>query len=242
MISREFLRMVCEPFFEQMLTALQQALQQQQKQCFADQAPRMQCQSWQSTFSFPPAKQLDPMPDVEEDDSTDADDCGAFASLLSGPSSEDENSNATFANPSDSKVLVPELQDEESVTPSQSQDESDQANELEKSTMVCRHWKSKGWCRLGSSCKFQHPEHKRGMAAAPKSGSNGTSNCGSNGTSNCGLISGTQCPGIRTTLSLIDALGNEGQVPLVTKAGRKKNANKARSLRVLQEQEALSVC
>jgi hypothetical protein len=34
--------------------------------------------------------------------------------------------------------------------------------------MVCKHWKSKGWCRLGSSCKFLHPEHKRG-ASAPQS-------------------------------------------------------------------------
>lgn len=31
-----------------------------------------------------------------------------------------------------------------------------------KSAMVCRHWKSKGWCRLEDKCKFIHPEHKRG--------------------------------------------------------------------------------
>jgi len=35
----------------------------------------------------------------------------------------------------------------------------------EKSAMVCRHWKSKGWCRMEDACKFLHPEHKRGATA-----------------------------------------------------------------------------
>lgn len=39
---------------------------------------------------------------------------------------------------------------------------------VEKSVMVCRHWKSKGWCRMEENCKFLHPEHKRGTSAAPK--------------------------------------------------------------------------
>lgn len=34
-----------------------------------------------------------------------------------------------------------------------------------KSVMVCRHWKSKGMCRLEGECKFLHPEHKRGTGA-----------------------------------------------------------------------------
>jgi hypothetical protein len=33
-------------------------------------------------------------------------------------------------------------------------------------TMVCHHWKSKGWCRLGENCKFMHPEEKRGVSLA----------------------------------------------------------------------------
>lgn len=36
----------------------------------------------------------------------------------------------------------------------------------EKSVMVCRHWKSKGMCKLGNSCKFLHPDHKRGSGMA----------------------------------------------------------------------------
>lgn len=36
----------------------------------------------------------------------------------------------------------------------------------EKSQMVCRHWKTKGWCRMEGQCKFLHPEHKRGSGVA----------------------------------------------------------------------------
>lgn len=47
----------------------------------------------------------------------------------------------------------------------------------EKSVMVCRHWKSKGWCRLEASCKFLHPDHKRGnvITPAPKATNGGNS-------------------------------------------------------------------
>lgn len=37
----------------------------------------------------------------------------------------------------------------------------------EKSVMVCRHWKSKGFCRLEDKCKFLHLEHKRGTGVPP---------------------------------------------------------------------------
>jgi len=37
-----------------------------------------------------------------------------------------------------------------------------------KSAVVCRHWKSKGWCRLGDECKFAHPEHKCGAGSQMK--------------------------------------------------------------------------
>jgi len=36
---------------------------------------------------------------------------------------------------------------------------------VKHSTMVCHHWKSKGWCRLGTDCKFMHPEHKQGVGS-----------------------------------------------------------------------------
>jgi len=35
------------------------------------------------------------------------------------------------------------------------------------SGQVCRHWHSKGWCRLGDSCKFTHPNDERGIGQLP---------------------------------------------------------------------------
>merc|ERR1712032_1728454 len=43
----------------------------------------------------------------------------------------------------------------------------------EKSVMVCRHWKSKGWCKLEAQCKFLHPEHKRGAGTLGNDGVGG---------------------------------------------------------------------
>mmetsp|Transcript_40332 Transcript_40332/g.111074 ORF Transcript_40332/g.111074 Transcript_40332/m.111074 type:complete len:418 (-) Transcript_40332:136-1389(-) len=34
---------------------------------------------------------------------------------------------------------------------------------IDKTDAVCHHWKNKGWCRYHSACKFEHPEHKRGV-------------------------------------------------------------------------------
>merc|ERR1712217_64245 len=37
------------------------------------------------------------------------------------------------------------------------------ASSAVKHPAVCCHWKNKGWCRYGASCKFWHPDHKRGI-------------------------------------------------------------------------------
>lgn len=47
----------------------------------------------------------------------------------------------------------------------------------EKSVMVCRHWKSKGWCKMEEKCKFLHPDHKRGSGVVQQKGS-GAGNSG----------------------------------------------------------------
>merc|ERR1712196_437015 len=96
------------------------------------------------------ATQLEPMLDEE---STDADEPGAFASLLSEPSWECDSSEVVEAKLHEEEVLPPPLPSED----------SEQASDAEKSIMVCRHWRSKGWCRLEENCKFLHPEHKRGI-------------------------------------------------------------------------------
>jgi len=203
-ISRELLRSVCEPFFEQMLTALQERLEQQQKQKREELLLVRTTEAPSQQLNFLPLQRLDPMPD---DESTDVEEVGAFASLLSGPSSSPSTSEK-----SDVAVAVKQ--------------EADQSSEQdpEKSVMVCRHWKTKGWCRLEANCKFQHPEHKRGVSGVPKaSGISSTTR---------GDISGADCPGIRTTLSLTDALNHSGDqepAPAVFTSTQRKKKTKARS-------------
>jgi hypothetical protein len=215
-VSRDLLRRVCEPFFEQMLTALQEALEEQQKRQSEEHTRNVrattQCQSF-----LPLQRILDPTPDEE---STDVEGFGAFASLLSGPSSSPSASEKSDI------AVVAKTSEFSAVTFSQPlaetliKEEPDQGSDQDKSAMVCRHWKSKGWCRMESKCKFQHPEHKRGVAG-PKAGGGSSTNRGD--------ISGADCPVIRTTLSLTDALSNEGRAPVAPTAALKKKKSKVRS-------------
>merc|ERR1719375_1445046 len=218
-ISRELIRTVCEPFFEQMITALQAALQEQQRRSRSG-IPQTQHPSTQATRdifqsvlgSNLPAMhhrtQLEPMPD---DEST-TDEVGAFASLLSGPSSEGEVFDSSEASPHDSEASSP-------VVHIPSPREDSEPIDPEKSVMVCRHWRSKGWCRMGDNCKFLHPENKRGVTA-PKAGKS----CES---------------GISTTLSLSDMIDLEGSVAASALPRRKKRGGRAKSCKVLMEDASI---
>lgn len=221
-VSRDLLRSVCEPFFEQMLTALQEALEEQGKRQREEQVRNVQnvaqCQN------FLPLQRLDPTPDEE---STDVEGFGAFASLLSGPCSSpstSDRSDIPTTRPSDlaSGTFCQPLTQTHSL-----KEEPDQISDQEKSTMVCRHWKSKGWCRLESNCKFLHPEHKRGVAGTKASSTSST---------NRGDISGSDCHGIRTTLKLSEALSNDGQVPVAAASGQKKKKSKVKSAKGHKEE------
>lgn len=42
-----------------------------------------------------------------------------------------------------------------------------------KNSSVCCHWKNKGFCKFGNTCRFAHPEHKKGagrVTPAPSAG------------------------------------------------------------------------
>lgn len=39
-------------------------------------------------------------------------------------------------------------------------------DDTKKSSIVCCHWKNKGFCKLDSNCKFMHPADKKGVGAA----------------------------------------------------------------------------
>mmetsp|Transcript_51534 Transcript_51534/g.122565 ORF Transcript_51534/g.122565 Transcript_51534/m.122565 type:complete len:474 (-) Transcript_51534:125-1546(-) len=49
-----------------------------------------------------------------------------------------------------------------------------QLNAMEFEAQICRHWKSKGWCRLEASCKFMHPVERRGPLAASNQADSGS--------------------------------------------------------------------
>jgi len=190
--SRDLLRAVCEPFFEQMVSALQETLQQQSLQGQPFDRGSMQSAAgtcFQSVFCpTAPFYHID-------DESTEANDSCAFASSLSGPSSETDGFD---------------------ITESKSEG-SDPASDIEKKdTMVCRHWKSKGWCRMESKCKFLHPENKRGLSAP--SCRTGSNNIGD---------------GARAASEMPDTLGAEA-VSLTLQ--RRKKGGKNRSTKKQQDQ------
>jgi len=142
LISRALLKAVCEPFFDQMLTAVQEAVEQQlmqnqlqqMQQQSIDQLGDERCLRSSSLHFQQGACQLEPLPDEE---STDLDEVGgAFASLLSGPSSEHQSEDEASDGLTHEMTL-------KSLPPSHGLDDEAGALDSEKSIMVCRHWKSK---------------------------------------------------------------------------------------------------
>jgi hypothetical protein len=101
------------------------------------------------------------------------------------------------------------------------------AGEIEKSTMVCRHWKSKGLCKLGSKCKFLHPEHKRGVSGATSGFSNSTHD-------RCKTDSGV--PFMKVSPNAFVPSRAECPVPLAHSGGRRKRAGQKRSPGSQQEE------
>jgi len=214
--SRELLSAVCEPFFEQMLTALHQMQYQRHKgETKISKNAAIQSVILQS-FMLPVAHQLGYLNSIRDDDSTEAEDSGAFSSLFSGLSSEGESIDDADTKSVETDVLAP-------TTPSQTSNvDSEQTSDAEGSSMVCRHWKSKGWCRMESNCKFLHPEHKRGIAA-PKVCSRS-----SKGSSINRLV----CPDISTTWSFSDTLNPDWEgVPPVRVAQTRRRGGRGGSKR-----------
>jgi len=195
-VSRDLLRNVCEPFFEQMLTALQQALAVPQKQqhngCAAD-ATIMQTMAQaklvfdQMLTALPQALALMPkeqpntcaktVPVVAQKTKLSSK-AAAFQPSLhtnhySDPTLDLESTEAADSIDGDSRRPSRQASESDAVTPetisvAPGHTPHDYAKQsLEKNSMVCRHWRSKGWCRLHESggCMFAHPEHKRGVAA-----------------------------------------------------------------------------
>jgi len=122
--------------------------------------------------------------------STEAEDSCAFNSLFSGQS-EGESFDAI-------------------------ENKSEDSSDVEKSVMVCRHWKSKGWCRLESKCKFLHPEDKCGVSA-PRA---------------C-----TVAGAIGTILTPSDIIGAEGVAVRRKKRGGKNRSSKGQAEQLSTEEQ-----
>lgn len=195
MASHELLRAVCEPFFEQMITALQMTMQQHSQQehlstqCYGMQ---MMCQPVTDMYfqpAFYPTSQLLGVDEV----STEAD-FSQPPSLFSYPSSEGEGADGNASRSED----------------------SESTGNVDMSIMVCKHWKSKGWCRLESKCKFLHLEHKCGVSA-PK------------------VLSGHRSHG---QSSLVDTMSAEGAAPDMSAARQRKRGDRKGFTRRREDQVA----
>lgn len=155
-LSKELLRRVCEPFFEQMLVALQEVLTNPYAMVNHEEA-------FSSCFMQATGCQNERLSE-EFNDEEDGGDLGAFSSVLvgnnwqgGGPSMETFDFQARASD-----VNSP-------VGDGGVKGEGEQGGEEKVAVvMVCRHWKSKGWCRMGDACKFSHPSHKCGVGSASK--------------------------------------------------------------------------
>lgn len=138
--SRQLIETLCQPYFDQISGKLHEAISLSEvlpTEAPAENARKsslMRLGRW-------------------EEESTDAEEGSAFATLFS----------------SDGEGYEVECRTEQAMSSGQisqslsSEEDSESAFDAEKSSMVCRHWKTKGWCRFEGQCKFLHPEHKRGI-------------------------------------------------------------------------------
>jgi hypothetical protein len=95
-----------------------------------------------------------------EDDGSDAGDVGAFSSVL-------VDSSPAWQPCPEPVAQLPMVCPPAAKSGAKPAKPAGANGEQEKpvTVMVCRHWKSKGWCRLGSECKFSHPDHKCGVGS-----------------------------------------------------------------------------
>jgi len=217
-ISKEFLRSVCEPFFDQMLVAVHQALQEQSQQALQVQGV---CQSMQVAPASMNQQGL-PCEERSTDDDSDVSDSGAFSSIFTPLSTEVEdhavkNGQQAFTALMCSADALSKVNCVESDNTNRHRQEvesdAEHGSDQEKSVMVCRHWKSKGWCRMEENCKFLHPEHKRGVGFG-----NGNKAVGISGGSNPDISS-----------SLVHDSNPSDELALIAADGKKKSGKKRKN-------------
>jgi len=80
----------------------------------------------------------------------------------------EEHAVAEYSRMKSNKVLRSDAV-ETSRSEGQSVDAGGGRGSDHKSTVVCRHWKRKGWCRYANSCNFLHPDDERGVGSRARS-------------------------------------------------------------------------
>jgi hypothetical protein len=148
-VRHQLMQTLCQPFFEEVVGSLCGEV--------SSAGPGLAGAPWQKTMDGPlkdgrTSLSLGQSLGLLEEDSTDAESDSAFAALLSSEGEDCEGEQRMEWASHSSQFSG----DEDLESP----------KEDEKSQMVCRHWKTKGWCRYESQCKFLHPEHKRGICAS----------------------------------------------------------------------------
>jgi len=193
LLSKDFLRKVCAPLFEEMVDAVQQALEVQVKTSGVPGNPEALARSFAAANQ--PCISLAEALRCQDESATSA---GASTSTASSVSFTDTEASSTPPCPKPVALVLPGTEtrrssssasccsneDEAIASPSApevtqsgtaavaaaegscvAEQQAAQGIPVKRSTMVCHHWKSKGWCRLGTDCKFMHPEHKRGVGS-----------------------------------------------------------------------------
>jgi len=141
-VTYRLVQTLCQPFFEQVVETLSREIS-----CvdWSDMAWQQEAEAGKQVLSL--GRRLQHL----EEDTTDDD--SPFATLFS---SDGEDCD------SEDKQSMEVLSQQRPIDPKSAFVEA--PRDVEKSQMVCRHWKSKGWCRYESQCKFSHPAGKRGIS------------------------------------------------------------------------------
>jgi hypothetical protein len=146
LVRQQLIRTLCQPFFEEAVETLCGEM--------SIVGPGVAGANWQKNMDAPLKDERTTLDlgqglGLLEEVSTAGDNDSAFAALLS---SEGEDCEV-------------EQRMEWISYSSQCSGDEESPKDDDKSQMVCKHWKSKGWCRYQSQCKFLHPENKRGISA-----------------------------------------------------------------------------
>eukprot|EP00405_Crypthecodinium_cohnii_P021605 CAMPEP_0206469888 /NCGR_PEP_ID=MMETSP0324_2-20121206/30573_1 /ASSEMBLY_ACC=CAM_ASM_000836 /TAXON_ID=2866 /ORGANISM="Crypthecodinium cohnii, Strain Seligo" /LENGTH=403 /DNA_ID=CAMNT_0053943783 /DNA_START=131 /DNA_END=1338 /DNA_ORIENTATION=- len=193
-LSRDQIRSICLPFFEQMVDAVQDAMLRQQQASVCSQSESTAAPS-EGLLGEPSSQMQDKayVPQNRRRESAASTSVGVHFEAGEQDLIEDdaEDNSTKPPSPAGSTEVSPQklklfsglgLSDDidveasparaRAMTPASATAGSPAAAEAPKArstTIVCCHWKNKGWCRYQEQCKFAHPDHKRGVGPTRRS-------------------------------------------------------------------------